>query len=497
MGAAPRTSPSALQIATSFVRVYYRVASKLPKRLGEFYGADSHLFHGEHLQASGTEIALVADRLPIAGATAQVGNISVQPTGDGGYVVVVVGTFIKADDKIPFTQTFILAKQVDSHDEHFFCRNDIFTPIVPEVMDVEVKSDTETSPVSDKPQAAHVVPAEVVGTSEIPRDTPVGPPEPLVGVEAVAHAVAPIVEEVSATRAAPPLPDSAVNGSAVAEEVVEPVMERTVDVVVETPVIEEPEPVVAEPEPAVEKAPVEPEETPMPVAAIANGEPEEEVAAPQPPVPAVPVKKTWASVVSPVAHTGSAPGSYTEESAPAPTPVREQTENIPPAGDNEGKTTQVGSNTNKTGPMANGNGHRAVHHRDHGHMNRGNHQRNFGPSAVVQLSVLSATQLQDPRGVANMLRDEFNTYGYKLRNVDVKAQKGIAFVEYETLEGVRAAVAAWANGPRGEGPFAGLPLQVNEKRPMHGGRRPGSMRGGGRGGARGGRRTRPNSTPVG
>ncbi|CDF37714.1 unnamed protein product [Chondrus crispus] len=134
------------------------------------------------------------------------------------------------------------------------------------------------------------------------------------------------------------------------------------------------------------------------------------------------------------------------------------------------------------------NGHRPTHVGSRGH------PRVFGPTAVIQLGTLSSAQLQDTRALAGSLREEFNMYGFKVRHVDVKAQKSIAFIEYETIEGVRAAVAAWANGARQEGAFAGIPLNVTEKRPYNKWR-PGSARGG-RGGARGGRRNRPASTPL-
>ena len=139
--------------------------------------------------------------------------------------------------------------------------------------------------------------------------------------------------------------------------------------------------------------------------------------------------------------------------------------------------------------------------------------RTFGPSAVVQLASINRQNAStaDTRALQASLRDEFAQYGHKLRGVEVKAAKGIAFIEYETMEGVRAAVEMWSRGPRPDGVFAGQHLHVSEKRtlhPYHNGRRPGSMRGGrsgpggsgggsggnGGNGARGARRTRMTAT---
>lgn len=121
--------------------------------------------------------------------------------------------------------------------------------------------------------------------------------------------------------------------------------------------------------------------------------------------------------------------------------------------------------------------------------------RVFGPSAVVALSSTGTGQT-DLTNLKNNLREEFSRYGHNLRGVEIKTSKGIAFLEYDTMDGVRAAVEAWADGPRQDGVFAGIALNVSEKRVNHTGRRPVSTRGGGRGGgARGGaRRGRPPAT---
>lgn len=132
--------------------------------------------------------------------------------------------------------------------------------------------------------------------------------------------------------------------------------------------------------------------------------------------------------------------------------------------------------------------------------------RVYGPSAVIQLSTLPTDRAKDWRTLQQEFLDEFNSYGFPVRNVEVKTHKGLAFIEYQDQAGVRAAVAEWAAGPRDKGNFKGIPLSVSEKRqrrphmpgdggpPGRGGR--GGMRGG-RGGGRGRGRGMPYSSNSG
>lgn len=120
--------------------------------------------------------------------------------------------------------------------------------------------------------------------------------------------------------------------------------------------------------------------------------------------------------------------------------------------------------------------------------------RAFGPSAVVTLAS-TKTRPSDLVTLKKNLREEFGKYGHNLRGVEIKADKGIAFLEYDSIDGVRSAVAAWANGPRQDGVFAGVALHVTEKRGMHLGRRSRFNRGGGRIGSTRGSQRRERPTP--
>jgi hypothetical protein len=135
----------------------------------------------------------------------------------------------------------------------------------------------------------------------------------------------------------------------------------------------------------------------------------------------------------------------------------------------------------------------------HGHQTAGykhSQPRMYGPSAVIQLSSLPMDRAKDWRTLQQEFTAEFNSYGHPVRNVEVKTHKGLAFIEYDDAVGVRAAVAAWADGARPTGPFKDVELSVSEKRqrrphlpgdggPVGRGMGRGGMRGGGRGGGRG------------
>jgi hypothetical protein len=163
------------------------------------------------------------------------------------------------------------------------------------------------------------------------------------------------------------------------------------------------------------------------------------------------------------------------------------------------------------GRTSEGHGHLNGHPHSQYGMNSGYHSKSpavhrvYGPSAVIQLANLPQERLRDWRTLVEDFSREFAGYGYEVRNVDVKTSKGLAFVEYDSSEGVRAAVNAWADGPRDVGPFKGIALAVSEKRSQRwhfqGKERGGAISGRGvmpRGGGRGaGGRGRGRGAPFG
>eukprot|EP00177_Eucheuma_denticulatum_P005197 GFKZ01009467.1.p1 GENE.GFKZ01009467.1~~GFKZ01009467.1.p1 ORF type:complete len:498 (+),score=95.39 GFKZ01009467.1:461-1954(+) len=496
MGTPPapnRPSPVPTQVAEGFVSVYYNVVSGLPDSLPKLYGLDSELTHGAHAATGLSQIANIANRIPLVGKpVANIASLSVQQTRSGGYVVVVLGTFEKNGDQALFSQTFVLEQLLDSHKDHFYCRNDVFV----ELADTNMPG---KPPELKKPVVEPPVPRE---KEQKEKPTEVAPQNveqvPVPKKEDDVHE--PAVEPAEPETPLPPQVPAAVanEGSADAPSEHEepdhaPEVEQPqggdLNGVTEEPLQEDPSDEVGATEisPVVEKAEKVVEDK------VPNGKVEQERV-----VRNTPVKKTWASIVSSkedgakeVAEAVTVAPTKGEEVTPRA--MADQVENIPPAEDGKQMAPQnsVHSHSGQSQRPSNvQNGHRQNYMGG-----RGGHQRTFGPSAVVQLSTLDPEKLQDPRSLAMELKAEFGQYGFKLRHVEVKAQKGIAFLEYETMEGVRAAVSAWSNGPRNDGLFAGIQLLVSEKRPNNHKWRTGNMRGG-RGGTRGGRRNRPASTSM-
>lgn len=131
MGAAP-AAVSPIKVAKEFTRVYYSVMAKLPTHLADFYGEASTFDHGDDLRASGRlEISALTSKLPMYAKAATLHSVTTQPipNANGSIVVVVYGSYIDSEDKVPFSQTFVLAKHPDSHNEHFYCSNDVFTSL--------------------------------------------------------------------------------------------------------------------------------------------------------------------------------------------------------------------------------------------------------------------------------------------------------------------------------------------------------------------------------
>lgn len=281
---------------------------------------------------------------------------------------------------------------------------------------------------------------------------------------------------------------------------------------------------------------------------------------PKPSVPAKP--KTWASIVSTTsggtAAATSGPASTAAATPPANAAVNSANMAPPNSGEASGNSkpdsSSSGPSYNTTSKGSYPGGHTGSHHQSnshgsqhqnsndnsggggwssvdngkrqsnshHGHQghdngfqkvmpngqyghNSGfkhNQGRVYGPSAVIQLNTLPMDRAKDWRTLQQEFLAEFNSYGFPVRNVEVKSHKGLAFIEYQDQAGVRAAVSEWADGPRDKGNFKGIPLSVTEKRqrrphmtgdgglPARGGR--GGMRG--RGGGRGRGRGMPYSS---
>lgn len=544
MGAAPGPSPTT--VATQFARVYYRVASKMPARLAEFYGEASELDHGPSLRASGRDaISQLADKLPLLTHRTEIKSVLGQPSVGGNVLVVVCGTY--SSPPIPFSQTFVLAKQTDSHDEHFFCRNDVFVRVVPDDSD-DPKTEAPVATTATDPPAEPVTPpkacaavsaespllARALPESALRESASVAGLEngvadgttthvdhaadPIAGPTAAATQLADTSLATLAATASPPAtlqmagansppqmdlhdPASDISPVAASKTVAPPVVEAASAL-----------------QPMTTASPADAAATAHESGDAVVEDADDRERASNSGGGGASVRKSWASIVSSkeemqaMSSTGASTGM---NSSPSSVPMSATgAGGSPPAVSLDAVGEESGGDTGKERAMSGGGGgvvgvEKTGLHGGHSsfarggstlngrgmHMGRGG-PRVFGPSAVVTLAS-TGMGMTDTRALTNSLREEFGRYGHKLRGVEVKASKGIAFIEYESVEGMRAAVECWAHGPRPDGAFAGVSLHVSEKRIVNMGRRP-TMRGTGRGGARGGaRRVRPPAATLG
>ncbi len=437
-------------VAQSFVKVYYQVASQYPHQLALLYGEDSVLAHGE-IHAVGPEaIRSVANSLPVVGPkNPSLFSIDAQVMASEGIVVVVLGCL--SNGRL-FSQTFLLErKPVTDGKLVFVCRNDIFRlmPVDPaaaakayEPTPIDDLHNVDSAPEAGaKPSTANSTSPQTVVV-----DTP-----PSGNSQQNAQAV----PETVTSPVAVPIPTKN-SASALENKIPGNNLHKSTTVSTDEAIVASAEEPV-NPTPAADPGPVN--ETP------------------QPPRP-----KTWASIVS---KTSVGVPSVTAPSASLPTvasPGDKAT--APPLSDRMAPANKpqqaVGSDadiSNKSGSprqhqkpddsrklggpqyaQRNGSGYH-----QYGALKPG--QRQFGPSAVLQLNSIGDDWNGKHRELSVALREEFSRYGHVVRHVEVKSPRGIVFVEYDTIEGVEAAVKAWKE-PRSDGKFAGRKLSVTEKRNM-------------------------------
>lgn len=457
-----------VSIATSFTEVYYGVASRHPEQLSLFYGDGSVLNHGDISAESSADIKGAVVKLPLCSGVS-IFSVDSQISASGGILVQVLGSLISTGKM--FSQSFLLERKPDEHKLNFYCRNDIFRVLPDDSMKCikQYKPSTpdnallhwnRTSEGEIAPKSAPSPPtAQIPAISASPQTVVVDSPSSKV----------PQQQQQSRDLQEQPqhIPKSSNVGSTV------PVENGATSPIRPTSATGNKDSPSASIQPVVEAAP------------------------PPPPKPSGP--KTWASIVSKQASVqpiNSIPASVvippTNVSSAGDTVVDVPTQ---PPNHHEGQSGHSGSYSNNYQARYNKS--------NNSNSNPGaGKARTFGPSAVVQLATVGSEWSGKHRELSAALSEEFSKYGYPVKHVDVKGARGIVFVEYDTADGVGAAVAAWKNGPRADGRFAGVGLDVSEKRPARY-RNSGAGRGGGNGnyyGGGGGRRhhnhhqTRPTST---
>lgn len=439
-------------VAHSFVKVYYQVASQFPHQLSLLYGESSELAHGGTHAVGPDAIRNVANSLPIVGPKPPaLFSIDAQVTAGEDIVVVVLGCL--GNGKL-FSQTFLLErKPVTDAKLIFVCRNDIFR-LMPDDPVAAAKTYNPT-PISDLRNVGRVTDSEpkvTTGNSTSPQTVVVETPgdgSNQQGTQSVPEKVtSPVAVPIPTTKSSVPVLENQIPANNL--QTTPTVVEENVDA---APVDNLRQPVsIVEPSPLRDTAPP-----------------------PQPPRP-----KTWASIVSkpstgapvlstppmsqPVAAASSEKSSTAVDGAvatsqPQPGP---NTDSIILNKEEPARRQQKLDGSRKTNAPQytprNVSGYQ-----QYGALKSG--QRQFGPSAVLQLNSIGDDWNGRHRELAASLREEFGRYGHDVRHVEVKSARGIVFVEYDTIEGVEAAVKAWKE-PRSEGQFAGRKLSVTEKRSM-------------------------------
>lgn len=455
-----------LEVARTFTHIYYQVASTDPHELCLLYDDDSSLLH-DGITALGTEqIKLLTPKLPVVRNSAALFSVDVQQMASGGLVVVALGTVA---DKL-FSQTFLLERKSESF-KAFYCRNDVFR-LLP-----------------DDPAAA--VNAYVPVSLDLHNVQRVPAPEPTANKPALASS-SPQTVVVDAPPAAVVEPDPAAASALPSSDPVDPSDLQSVSenkALPADPPVEAPAPLSA-----TDSKDDLSEASNSSASATEEHAPADPPAKEQrPPAPVVP--KTWASIVSAQRAAPGPPSAASPASERAPpmatSPAKAAPADPTPDKSPGGSAAHYARKTEAARKAPPGAPKPKPYHDSYNGFAYKPGPK-FGPSAVVQLSSVGASWLADTKSLAIALREEFANYGHRVRHVEVKQLRGIAFVEYDSFEGVAAAVAAWADGPRSASKFGNVALAVSEKRNM---RRPGSARGRGPP-PRGRRGPRPTSSPA-
>lgn len=444
-------------VADSFTAIYYEVASKVPDQLALFYGDGSVLSHCDISADTSADIKQAVVKLPLC-AGVSIFSVESQISPSGGILVQVLGSLISTGKM--FSQSFLLERKPDQHKLNFYCRNDIFS-LLPDNSLKCIKQFKPSTAENTSNNSLHnwnrtseeektappksSSPAPAPPASQIP---PINASPQTAVVDSPSSKVSPPQQQSRSLpdkQQRPPKSSNVGSTSPVGNGVASPVTPATA--------------------------------TGNKVDPVASIKPVADTPPPPPPKPSGP--KTWASIVSKKASSvqpiNPMPASVVIPPTKVSSSAGDTVVDLPstrPSNTHEGSSGHPGSYAN--------NNYQARYNNKSNNNNAGaGKSRTFGPSAVVQLSSVGSQWSGKHRELSAALSEEFSKYGYPVKHVDVKGARGIVFVEYDTIVGVEAAVAAWKKGPRADGRFAGVGLDVSEKRPA---RNRNSNSGSGRGG---------------
>ncbi|KND95069.1 putative G3BP-like protein [Tolypocladium ophioglossoides CBS 100239] len=487
------------EVGWYFVEQYYTTLSKSPEKLHLFYGKRSQFVYGLEAEVANVSVGRQAiqeriKQLDFQDCKVRVSNVDSQASFDNIVIQVIGETSNKAAEPKKFVQTFVLAQQPSG----YFVLNDIFR-YIDEEGDDEIVEQAADAPVAEEPVAAAAAP--------VADDEPVKEKE-AAGEDTInldADVVEEKLEEVSKAEVT-------VNGG----EAHAPADEETKQSENEAETVPAADPDATALELAEEDAkdievPHEPSPTP-----VLKSAPQAEAVAAEPPAPAKPM--TWASraaaaagprPVVPLPKTATPP-AQSQSRAPAPAPASAPASAPAPAA----AAAAAAPAPAPTAAPAVAPASAATPAAAPASTTAAVVQQTSTPATATEAPAKELSGWQTagadskrqnrPQSISGNIGEKEGTMGYvkyvtekvqdadlrgalaahgELTYFDINRHKNCAFVEYKTVEGYQAAVAANPHTVNGEN------IVVEPRRPKstaYGGSNYGSGRGNASGRGRGG-----------
>lgn len=455
--------PSPLTVGKRFVKQYYQVLSSTPDQIFRFYNPSlSVLSHGE---GSNPTTPLAFEQYEITGRWGDAkkmrielehGAIDAQVSVNGGILLVVTGHVVLDEVHNAFVHTFFLTTVANS--KRFYVHNDILRFSHED----QATKKTGPGPAAKEETAVKEEEPVVEPVAIVPTPEPEAQPEDVDSGGGVEES-----KEV--------MDDEEDEAPAVEEEKV-PLEEEQVPVIVEEPVVVEKEVsapvVVSEPEPKEKKG-----KKPK---GRGRSPPQQE---PKPQQPAAkPVPGSWASLVAssgPATVPAPAATSPTKAPAKAPAPAKKAEsapapeKSVSTSGSSAPQDKETSNNTHSSG------------NKDKKQF--GDRPKRDPDCTLVIKNVADGTKDTDLRTLFEPFATQTKT---KVVGATVSNHRGLAFVDYDSVAPVLAAVAQHKKEPL---QMNGRVLEVDQKtaeqrarRNQRGGYRSGSPNNSGSGGFRGG-----------
>ncbi|KAI1267302.1 hypothetical protein F5Y18DRAFT_334785 [Xylariaceae sp. FL1019] len=462
------------EVAWYFVEQYYTTLSKNPEKLHLFYGKRSQFVYGQEGQSANVSVGrqVIQERikdLDFQNCKVRVSNVDSQASFESIVIQVIGETSNKAGEPKKFVQTFVLAQQPSG----YFVLNDILRFI-------DEDGDEEPSSTVQKPSTNE--PEEAAQTAEEPEEVE-AVQEPSTEEQPAALDAGVIdkkLEEVTLNEPA------SVNGDAVSEKTAEgseavPEATTKADEEVATP---DPEVTAREIEEEAVKEPEKPSDpSPTPVVTRKAPAPAPAPAAAAAPAPAQPPKPmSWASRAA--AAVQPVKPAMPLKAAPGPAPARAAASTATPAASQSaGPASQT-----TDAPAAPAKETSTEWQTAGADSKRQNKPQSISGPPTDRDGALGYVKYVTDKVGREELEAALGQHG-DLAYFDINRSKNCAFVEFKTVAGYQAAVAANPHVINGES------IVVEPRRPKagaYGGSNYSAGRGnaqsrGGRGGFEGGR----------